>query len=290
MREAFAAAVATGLLVTGLLTTTVAAPTLEAGTGRAPAPADRLRLTRTLSLPQGDRVACAVPADCRLWASALQDAAAALDPVLPAGPLGAVTLVAPTAAGQAAVLGTGPGTRPAATTLRVDARMVARGAAPASQRGRTWIVVNPEVARTGGDLPRQVLVHELVHVRTLAPDLPGPLWVEEGYAVALTHRVLGPTVGPVVPASSVGAAEAAVDAALGRSAPVAGGPSGWPSDDWVPLTIDDYGVAGRIVEGLAARLGWDRVARWYAASEAGAGSLAAARAQLSGRTVIAELR
>lgn len=289
------ALVAGVLAVAAVLITLAPDPVGPAGPGRertvartggptvAPAAAWRSMTSRRRA--DGTTVACTADADCVVWAAALARAEAALDPLLPALPVADVTVVAPTAAVQAALLGVAMTARPAATTLVVDDGLVTRGFAPADQRGRTWIVVNPDVARTGGDLPMQVLIHELVHARTRAPELAGPLWVEEGYAVALTHRALGPQAGPVPPSSAAGDAAAALRAALASAGDATtGGPSaagGWPSDRWAPRTTDEYGVAGQIVTDLAGRIGWDGVARWYAASEAGAGSLAAARAELT---------
>ncbi|WOP17617.1 hypothetical protein [Raineyella sp. LH-20] len=257
-------ALVVGALALGAVSITLAPAPVIPGRDRTVAPflarTDPRPMT-TRRLPDGTTVACAAGADCAVWAAAMTRAEEALDPLLPARPpVGDVTVVAPTSVVQAALLGVAMTARPAATTLMVDDDLVARGFAPADQRGRTWIVVNPDIARAGGDLPTQVLTHELVHARTRAPELTGPLWVEEGYAVALTHRALGPQAGPVRPPSAAG---------------------DWPSDRWPPRTTDDYGVAGQIVTDLAARIGWDGVARWYAASEAGAGSLAAAGAELT---------
>ncbi len=279
-----AAGVLVAVLAAALVLVTVAAPApvgtvSRAGTASLAGTVFHTRAgpvpsSHSTRLPDGSVVVCAAAADCGLWATALAGAEAALDPLLPAlPPVGGLTVVAPTAAGQAAILGVPVTARPAATTLVVDEAMVASGVAPADQRGRTWIVVGPDLARTalagsGGDLPRQVLTHELVHARTRAALFDGPLWVEEGYAVALTHRALGPAAGPVPPAG-------------------AGRPD-WPSDDWVPRSLDDYGVAGQVVTDLAARIGWAGVAGWYAASEAGTGSPAAARAELDRRAVMDE--
>ena len=267
-----------GVLAAAAVLLTLAAPA-PAVPGRSAAPAAPSRPAASLRLADGTPVSCAARTDCAVWATALRRAEAALDPLLPAQPpVGDVTVVAPTTAGQAALLGVATTDRPAATTLVVGADLIARGFAPADQRGRTWIVVNPDVARAGGDLPTQVLTHELVHARTRSAELAGPLWVEEGYAVALTHRALGPGAGPVPPSSAAGAADAALAAAADSATVPAGA---WPSDGWLPRTTDEYGVAGQIVTDLAARIGWQGVARWYAASEAGAGSLAAARAELT---------
>ncbi|MEA5155198.1 hypothetical protein [Raineyella sp.] len=267
---------APGQVGTGSVARTVSVTSTVARTGAGP-------FSGAARLPDGSVVVCAAPADCGLWADALAQAEAALDPWLPAEPpVSDLTVVAPTTAGQAALLGVPATARPAATTLVVDQAMVASGLATADQRGRTWIVVNPDVARTDGDLPRQVLTHELVHARTRAAVLDGPLWVEEGYAVALTHRVLGPSAGPVPPRSAGPVPSPSVGPVPSPSV----GPTAWPSDDWVPRTLDDYGIAGQAVTDLAARIGWVGVARWYAASEAGAGSLAAARAELARRDII----
>lgn len=229
----------------------------------SPARSEALQLPSARRTPDGTRIACAQPADCRVLEAALVAATDALDPVLPrTHRFSAVTLVAPTPAGQLAVVGARGSGPPAATTLLVGDDLVRRGVAFPPDRGRVWIVVNPAVTRAGTYLSAEVLTHELVHVRTRAADLPGPLWVEEGYAVALTHRARGPQAGPALESSPGGGAEPAPQ---------------WPADDWLPTTSADYALAGAVVESLAGDIGWDGVARWYAATASGAPSLASAQ-------------
>ncbi len=253
-RPAHRAAVAATILVTGILLATTAPPTPS---GPAVAPV-ALRLDTVHDLPDGTRIACADPDQCRYWQVAWEGATAALDPILPQVPdASAVTVVAPVPAGQVAVVGA-QDPLPAATTLRVDDTLVRRGVATPGQLDRFWIVVNPAIAAEPEDVATEVLTHELVHVRTRAADLDGPLWVEEGYAVALAHRALGPAAGPA--ATTVGP---------------------WPDDDWVPRTLAEYGAAGAVVEDLATRIGWDGVDRWYAATSAGEPSRTAAAALAS---------
>ncbi|SDB80132.1 hypothetical protein GA0111570_101407 [Raineyella antarctica] len=265
VRPGLAAAVT--LLVLSLLLAVslspVGAPDRPAGSASAGQRSLALEASTVVRMRDGTRVACAEPADCQVWAVALAAASRALDPVLPAvPPFSAVTVIAPTLAGQVSVVGNRSQGIPAATTLLVGDDLVRRGVASPQDRGRVWIVVNPAVTRAGGELPTRVLTHELVHVRTRAADLAGPLWVEEGYAVAVTERVLGPS------------------AAIARPGPGTGdtlAPPAWPSDDWVPSTTEDYAVAGAVVKALAGRIGWNGVARWYAATGAGAGSRTIAR-------------
>ena len=235
------------------------------GGAAAPSPArsEALLLHSVRRTPDGTRIACAQPADCRVLEAALAAATDVLDPVLPRPHrFSAVTLVAPTPAGQLAVVGARGAGPPAATTLLVSDDLIRRGLASPRDRGRVWIVFNPAVTRAGVDLSAEVLTHELVHVRTRAADLPGPLWVEEGYAVALTHRALGPQAGPALLSSPGGGAEPAPQ---------------WPNDNWSPTTSADYALAGAVVESLAGDIGWDGVARWYAATAGGAPSLASAQ-------------
>lgn len=230
----------------------------------APAPAVEaqvLGLPVVRRAPDGTRIACSEPADCRILEEALAVATRALDPVVPrVHRMSALTVIAPTAAGQLAVVGSRSAGVPAATTLLVGEDMVRRGVASPQDRGRVWIVVNPSVTAVDADLTAEVLAHELVHVRTRAADLPGPLWVEEGYAVAATHRALGPEAGPTL--------DPAAEAEARRAS--------WPADDWSPTTVADYALAGAVVEALADDIGWGGVARWYAATAAGTPSRAAA--------------
>lgn len=231
----------------------------------APAPAvgaGALGLPVVRHAPDGTRIACSEPADCRVLEEALAVATRALDPVVPrVHRMSALTVIAPTAAGQLAVVGSRSAGVPAATTLLVSEDMVRRGVASPRDRGRVWIVVNPSVTAVDGDLTAEVLAHELVHVRTRAADLPGPLWVEEGYAVAATHRALGPEAGPTL--------DPATEAEAHRAP--------WPADDWSPTTVADYAWAGAVVEALVDDVGWGGVARWYAATAAGTPSRAAAK-------------
>lgn len=205
-------------------------------------------LGRGLRVDDGTRVACARPEDCPVLASAMDAASTALDRVLPS-PLrfSAVTVLAPTLAGQLAVVGARGAGAPAATTLLVGEDLVRRGVAAPQDRGRVWIVVNPQVVAEGVQSLTEVLIHELVHVRTRAADLSGPLWVEEGYAVALTRLALAKPSAP----------QPAEDAPR------------WPDDSWRPTTLADYEVAGAVVDALAAQYGWCGVARWYAATAGG---------------------
>ena len=254
------------ILALALAFAPAAALTGTSSTGAAAASRARseaLLLPTVRRMPDGTRIACAQPADCRTLEAALVAATDALDPVLPrTHRFSAVTMVAPTPAGQLAVVGARGAGAPAATTLLVGDDLVRRRVAPPWDRGRVWIVVNPAVTRAGADLSAEVLTHELVHVRTRAADLPGPLWVEEGYAVALTHRALGAQAGPTLESWPGGGAEPAPP---------------WPADDWSPTSSADYAVAGAVVESLAGDIGWDGVARWYAATASGTSSQAAAQ-------------
>lgn len=255
----------------GLLAAAAALLALVVAVALAPGPvapatlagSEPLRSTGVHRMADGTRIACVVQADCRVLQDAFAVADRALEPVLPrVHRTSAVTVVAPSPAGQLAVIGPRSTGAPAATTLLVDQDLVRRGVASPSDRGRVWIVVNPAVTAVGPQLTAEVLTHELVHVRTRAADLPGPLWVEEGYAVAVTHRALGPQAGPTIDPAS----ELATD-------PLAQ----WPADDWVPGSLAEYARAGAIVEALADDIGWDGVARWYAATAAGTPSREAAR-------------
>lgn len=214
-----------------------------------------LHLPVVRRLSDGTRIACTTASDCAMLEAALVTATRTLDPVLPSSSsFSAVTLIAPTSTDQLAVVGTRRRSAPAATTLLVGQELVERGLAAPTDRGRVWIVVNPSVVAAGTEMTVRVLAHELVHVRTRAADLPGPLWVEEGLAVALVDR-----------ATASGPAPAAADA------------SSWPADDWVPTTLDDYAVAGAVVHRLSERVGWEAVGRWYAATADGTPSVEAAR-------------
>lgn len=225
--------------------------TASPGSGRVP---ETVAVGAFASRPAGHRaaVSCQVPAGCQEWADRLAEAERVLDPVLPAMPVGepGTRLVVPTASGQEEIVGKRSVGSPTATTLVVSDHLVRSGIAPARTQGETWIVVNPRIGAQPDREVAEILAHELVHVRTRAPRLPGATWVEEGYAVALVDRAF--------PDATV------------RATPQADPrPGPWPPDDWAPRTWQDYSRAGGLVADLADTVGWPAVHRWYADVSAG---------------------
>jgi len=219
-------------------------------------------------------VACAdTTPDCDAWADALRDAERILDPVLPDHSALPTVLDVPTPAGQQALTGAGP-VRPAATTLLITDTMVDDHLATPDALGQVRIVANPDVASADRV---EVLVHELVHLRTDAPRWSGAIWVEEGYAVALTWRAMAAAgLSPrIVPDPGPGPEHGDGDG--DRIGPEAAFPSG----EWMPATTADYARAGLLVRRAVDAWGQDGVARWYAAVASGTSPAEAAPAGMT---------
>lgn len=203
-------------------------------------------------------VSCQNQPDCAVWAAHLIRADAELDGILTPTRLMAPRLrvIIPAPDTQERLVGARVGGAPAATTTYPTQRHLAEGLATPDQLGEMWLVLNPALTQRSEAEILPLMVHELVHVRTRAPHTPAPLWVEEGYAVAVTERVLGArSRSPLAP----------------HSVPIEGDLAAqWPTDEWRPQTWQDYEEAGGLVQRLAGEYGWDQVDRWYGRVTAGA--------------------